>query len=89
MRAYMIDTIRKHGGPIFDIKGLSGLEFRTSYNRSTVLEFTHLLQSPNAPGDAFATYPRVLYEDHDTTKLLFGSQVIVNVSAPNGRPACF
>ena len=80
MRAYMIDTIRKNGSSIFTIPGLSGPEFRTSYDRSTVPAFVNLLKSPNAPADQFATYPRVLYEDFDTTKLLFGSQVITNVS---------
>jgi len=79
-RGYMIDTVRKHAIVIFNITGLSGSEFTTSYDRSTVPQFTELLQSPNAPEDKFATYPRILYEDYDTKKLLFGSQVIVNVS---------
>ena len=80
MRGYMIDTIRKHATSIFGIAGLDGSEFRTSYDRSTVPQFAQLLQSPNAPDEQFATYPQVLYQDHDTKKMLFGSQVIVNVS---------
>lgn len=80
MRGYMIDTIRKHATSIFGITGLEGSEFRTSSDRSMVPQFTELLQSPHAPEQRFATYPRVLYQDHNTRKLLFGSQVIVNVS---------
>jgi len=89
MRGYMIDTIRKHAAPIFGITGLSGSEFRTSYDRSTVPQFVDLLKSNNAPGDEFATYPRVLYEDYNTTKLAFGSQAVMNVSTPNDHAACF
>ena len=89
MRGYMIDIVRKNGPAIFGITGLSGIEFRTSYDRSTVPEFVELLKSPHAPGETFAAYPRLFYEDHDTTKLLFGSQVIVNVSGYNHHVGCF
>ena len=81
MRGYITDTLRKHATSIFCIDGLSGEEFRTSYDRSTVPQFTQLLQSPNAPALPYATYPRILYENHDIKKLLFGSQVIINVSS--------
>ena len=80
MRNYMIDTLCKHATVIFGIAGLQGDEFRTSYDRSTISQFTELLQSPNAPAAPFATYPRILYENHNIKKLLFGSQAIVNVS---------
>ena len=80
MRGYMIDVIRKHAAPIFGITGLSGSEFTTSHDWLAVPQFVDLLKSPNAPGDMFATYPRVLYEDYDTMKQLFGSQAVVNVS---------
>ena len=80
MRSYMIDTLQKHAVSIFGINGLSGVEFRTSYNRSTVPQLAELLQSPNAPTTPFATYPRILYENYDIKKSLFGSQAIVNVS---------
>ena len=45
-----------------------------------VPQFVKLLQSPNTPDKQFTTYPWVLYQDDDTKKMLFGSQVIVNVS---------
>lgn len=83
MRGYITDTLRKHATLIFCIDGLSGEEFRTSYDRSSVPQFTQLLQSPNAPAVLFATYPRILYENYDIKKSLFGSQVIVNVSPYN------
>jgi hypothetical protein len=88
MRAYVIDMIRKNATSIFGITGLSGTEFKTSYDRSTVPQFAELLQSPNAPEEKFATYPRILYEDYDTKKLLFGSQVIVNVSTYGHHDDC-
>ena len=84
----MIDTTRKHAAAIFGIPGLLGSEFKTSYDRSTVPQFAELLESPNAPGERFATYPRILYEDHDTKKLLFGSQAVLNVSA-YARCVCY
>ena len=85
---YIIDVTRKCATLIFRISGLEGSEFKTTYDQSTVPQFVELLQSPNAPGDKFATYPRVLYEDHDTKKLLFGSQVIVNVNTHICRVDC-